>query len=538
MPKKRRTIDQFLSHGRKSQDLLLAERTQLFHRMARLVVMGFIMIFLAVLADPVNPLHGIGVAVVLCLFTVLGGLCLNRLHPGVFDKGAFRKFIFLVLLTIGLYRLIIFAHWSTYLTPLPMFAMIVAMAYSQVAGLLVVPAFAFFMALTSPAAIHDQSLSYRIDFPLAMVLTVGGVTAILGVRRVRRQSKPAIVGFYAGVAQALCIFAIEVMRRGFDPTALLDPLRLNQVLIDPAWGFLGGLISGGMVTVFLPAVERFFQILTDRRLLDLKDLSNELLTVLRNRAQGTFQHTLSVSQLARNAAEAIGADPLLAEVGTLYHDVGKIVKPEYFVENMGEDRGIHDRLRASMSKMIIISHVKDGIDLARDSGLPQRIIDMIPMHHGTTVVEYFYQKARRECTEAEDAPGELEYRYPGPKPRFREAGILMLADTVEAIAKTETEPNPSRFRAMVHDQVLKRLLDGQLDESDLTLNDLRKIEESFVRTLTTMYHNRIKYPHPDPPDGGARPPFVPGPPGGERRPGPDAGREGTQRPLARRSAAL
>jgi len=185
-------------------------------------------------------------------------------------------------------------------------------------------------------------------------------------------------------------------------------------------------------------------------------------------------------------------------VGTYYHDIGKMCKPEYFVENMGDDKTVHERLRPSMSKMIIISHVKDGVVMAREAKLPRKIIDLIPMHHGTTVVEFFYQKARKATDEDESAPSETEYRYPGPRPRFREAGVLMLADMVEAIAKTESEPNPTRFRTMVHDHILKRLLDGQLDESDLTLNDLRVIEDSFVRTLTTMYHSRIKYPAPEP----------------------------------------
>jgi membrane-associated HD superfamily phosphohydrolase len=151
-----------------------------------------------------------------------------------------------------------------------------------------------------------------------------------------------------------------------------------------------------------------------------------------------------------------------------------------------------------MSKMVIISHVKDGMDLAREARLPQEIIDMIPMHHGTTVVEYFFRKARREAEQTAEAPtADTEYRYPGSKPRFREAGILMLADMIEAIAKTETEPHPARFRSMVHAQIHKRLLDGQLNESDLTLNDLRIAEDSFVRTLTNMYHSRIKYPEPE-----------------------------------------
>jgi hypothetical protein len=268
------------------------------------------------------------------------------------------------------------------------------------------------------------------------------------------------------------------------------------------------LISGALLTCLLPPLEMFFDILTERRLLELGDPSNDLLRVLRETAPGTYQHTLGVAQLASNAAEAIGANRLIAEVGSYYHDIGKIMKPEYFVENMGEDKSIHDRLRPSMSKMVIIAHVKDGIELAEEAGVPEKIVDMIPMHHGTTIVEYFYQKARRETAQAEDLPRETEYRYPGAKPRFPEAGILMLADMVEAIAKTEAEPNPSRFRTMVHDQILKRLLDGQLDECDLTLNDLRLVEDSFVRTLTNMYHGRIKYPEQQVESGAASLPGV------------------------------
>ena len=327
----------------------------------------------------------------------------------------------------------------------------------------------------------------------ALVLTLGAVTAVLGVRRVRTQSKPFIVGVYVGVVQALVLLCFVLMETPIDLSALRQDWRLY--LESPGWGLAGGVLSGAILTCLLPGIEKMLGILTDRRLLDLADPSNELLHVLMEQAPGTYQHTLGVSNLASSAAEAIGSDSLLARVGAYYHDVGKINMPQYYVENMGEDKSIHDRLRPSISKMIIISHVKEGILLAKDEGLPDKIVDMIPMHHGTTVVEYFYHKARRsrECPE-EGAPGEVEYRYPGPRPRFREAGILMLADSVEARAKVESHPNPNRFRVMVHEEIQKRLLDGQLDESDLTLNDLRVIEDSFVRTLTTMYHGRIKYP--------------------------------------------
>jgi hypothetical protein len=498
MPKKRRKLDQFLNQRKKNHEMVLAERTKLSKRFFRFAIGALLAFFLALQVNRPTWSYALGLGLLLVLLTVFGGLCLNRLRPGVFDRPAsFHKFVLLVLVTVGLYRLV--KPWSPFLVPLPMFAMVAAMAYSQYTALLSVLALAFFVGLTSPRievwpSQSDLPMILRIDFPLTLVVLVGAVTSVLGVKRVRKQSKPVVVGFYAGLTQALLIFGFEFMRPSFDFGDLGTPGRLWSILHDPAWGFAGGLISGGIVTCLLPPIERYFDVLTERRLLDLSDPSNDLLRVLRDRAPGTYQHTLGVLQLGSNAAEAIGGDRLLSEVGAYYHDVGKIVKPEYFVENMGQDKSIHDRLRPSMSKMIIVSHVKDGIDFAKEAKLPQKIIDMIPMHHGTTVVEYFYQKARRETVLAEEAPGDVEYRYPGPKPRFREAGILMLADMIEAIAKTEEDPNPARFRSMVHDQILKRLLDGQLDESDLTLNDLRVIEESFVRTLTTMYHNRIKYP--------------------------------------------
>lgn len=541
MPKKKRRLDEFLNLRKKNPETVLLERSQFANRVFRFATVVVLVTFcLGLLLTPKTVASGVGLAIFFTVFTFLGGLLLHRLSPGILVTAAsFNKFIVLVLLAVGFYRFVLFMNWSPLLVPLPMFAMIVALAYSQPAAVLLVLGLGLTIGLTSPrleyldellragsdafpllAASFEPSqldvllksrpehvirpdaiigfpLLVQIDLPLMLVLVAGSLTAILGVRRIRVQSKPVIVGFYAGVVQALIVFSMEFMSRGFEIGILGDKSQVQDVLKNPGWAFLGGLLAGAIVTCALPFLERFFNFDTERRFLELADPSNELLRVLRERAPGTYQHTLNVSQLASNAAEAIGGDRLLAEVGTYYHDIGKMCKPEYFVENMGDDKTVHERLRPSMSKMVIISHVKDGVIMAREAKLPQKVIDLIPMHHGTTVVEFFYQKARKAADGDESVPSETEYRYPGPKPRFREAGILMLADMVEAIAKTEAEPNPSRFRIMVHGEILKRLLDGQLDESDLTLNDLRVIEDSFVRTLTTMYHSRIKYPMPE-----------------------------------------
>ncbi len=504
MAKKKRRLDQFLNPRGKNAETELAERAQLANRLFRLAVGGALTFALAVLARPPDLPYSTGLGLFLTMLTLLGGSCLHRLQPGIFDRpSSFNKFVLLVCLTVAAHRLLIVLEWSPLLVPLPLFAMVTALAFSQGTSLISVLAVGFILGLISPRISSvplesaDQSgLPYflRFDLPLTLAVTAGAVVCTLQMRRVREQSKPVVIGVYAGIVQGFMVLAMELMAQGFSLERLIDTVELKRTLHDPGWAMVGGLLSGGILTCLLPPLERFFNFVTERRLLELADPSNEVLRVLRERAPGTYHHTLNVSQLAGNAAEAIGADRLLAEVGAFYHDIGKIHKPEYFVENMGEDKSIHDRLRPHMSKMIIVSHVKDGILFAREEKLPQKIIDMIPMHHGTTVVEYFFQKARRAAEKEEDTLSDIDFRYPGPKPRFREAGILMLADMVEAIAKTEAEPNPSRFRAMVHDQILKRLLDGQLDESDLTLNDLRVIEESFVRTLTTMYHGRIKYP--------------------------------------------
>lgn len=502
MGKKRKKVDQFLQSRKQSQEIALEEKTQLSNRFFRASVGVVMVLLMLAVAAPARWTEVLGLGVLLGLVSILGSLVVSRLSPWVFPGPAkFNQFVLVVMGAICVYKLILLYGWPVYCTPLPLVAMVVGMAYHQVAATFVVLGLAFFLALMAPAGAGLVGAGLPIiHFPLAVVLSIGGVVSVLGVARVRKQSRPVLVGMYSGLLQAAAIICLQLVGREGDLAFrdLSDPGFFR----DPFCGFLSGVVCGGIVTSFLPAIESFFQVVTERRLLDLADPSHKLLRVLRERAPGTFQHTLGVQQLARAAAEAIDADVLLTEVGAYYHDIGKIFKPEYFVENMGEDRTIHDRLRPSMSKMIIISHVKDGMLLAREERLPQQIIDMIPMHHGTTVVEFFYRKARKQSGE-EETPGEdVSYRYPGPRPRFAEAGILMLADVVEAIAKTMAEPTSNRFRDMVREVIMRRLQDGQFDLCNLTIADFRKIEDSFVRTLTNMYHSRINYDDADADDSG------------------------------------
>jgi putative nucleotidyltransferase with HDIG domain len=519
---KRRKLDQFLYQHRKDPEAALLAMTRLSNLLWRLFLACALTAVCIALLFPTGDwkmLLGLGFLVV--LVNALGWGALVRIQPSLFDRPAsFHRFVGLVLLAILLSKAVFYLQWSPFLAPLSLLAMVLGMLYPHSIALLMVIGAAFYLALLSPrmwnidiatlsASLDGIKLAdsgsggsltlllqhaiSRLDVILGLSLALGGLVSVLGVQHIRQQSRPAFVGTMAGMAQAMVVLAFQTLDPGFTYRGLNTWERVQEFLRDPAWALAGGLVSGGLITIFLPWIESLFSIVTERRLLALSDPNNELLKTLRNRAPGTYQHTLGVAQLASAAGEAIGADALLCQVGAYYHDIGKIIKPEYFVENMGEDKSIHSRLRPSMSKLIIIAHVKEGIELAQEAKLPQKIIDMIPMHHGTTVVEYFYQKAR-ELANGEARDHEVEYRYPGPKPRFREAGILMLADAVEATAKTVSDPNPNRFRGMVSEIIRRRLHDDQLDECNLTIRDLRQIEDSFVRTLTTVHHARIRYP--------------------------------------------
>jgi putative nucleotidyltransferase with HDIG domain len=387
----------------------------------------------------------------------------------------------LVLMTLGLGLLLSHANWHAVLVPLTVTALILTIAYN--------PQFALLMSLS---------------LTLAMIVTLGGklgdllvamggqATAILALRNVRTRTRLVEVGALAGLASLAMTVAVELYTR---QSWLLLAIDAGKALL---WGTLAGFIVSGL----LPIVERCFAIVTDVSLLELGDGSHPLMQELVRRAPGTYTHSMTVATLAEPAAEAIGANPLLARVGAYFHDVGKMLKPHYFIENQtGENR--HDFLEPALSTLIIIGHVKDGVALAEQYKLPRPIIDFIQQHHGTTLVEYFYREALRQQESAGNLPARCEgqphplepsFRYPGPKPRNRENGIVMLADAVESSSRALAVPTPGSLRKLVHDLLMKRLLDGQFEESGLTLTELHIIEESLCKGLIALYHSRIKYP--------------------------------------------
>ena len=276
---------------------------------------------------------------------------------------------------------------------------------------------------------------------------------------------------------------------------IVDGQPLDQaILLDAGKFFLWGLMSGFAMTGLLPFIETLFGVLTEISLLELGDVAHPLLQELVRRAPGTYNHSINVASMAEAAAESIGARSLLLRVGSYFHDIGKMLKPQYFVENQRDDNNRHESLVPAMSTLIIIAHVKDGADLARQHHLPRSIIDFIQQHHGTTLVEYFYERANEDSQANPDGTtiDENAFRYPGPKPQTKEAGILMLADAVESASRVLVEPTPSRIENLVEEIAMKRLLDGQLDECGLTLQEVRIVQDSLVKSLIALV-GAVKY---------------------------------------------
>ncbi len=388
----------------------------------------------------------------------------------------------LVLLTFALAIVMSRSPWYAVLIPLTVTALILTIAYN--------PPFALLLSLTLSLA-TTVALGGNLHH---LLVQMGGLaTAVLSLRGVRTRSRLVMVGFSAGVVYLLMTLGTGLLAEQLWWFVAFDAIR------HLVWGTLAGFLVSGC----LPLVERCFSIVTDITLLELADGSHPLQQELIRRAPGTYTHSMTVATLAEPAAEAIGADPLLTRVGAYFHDIGKMLKPDYFVENQsGENR--HEGLEPALSTLVIIGHVKDGVALAQQYRLPRPIIDFIEQHHGTTLVEYFYREALRQRDDQGHSPADFEpaFRYPGPRPRNRENGIVMLADAVESCSRSLTDPTPGSLRKLVHELLMKRLLDGQFDESGLTLTELHIVEEALCKGLIALYHSRIKYPDardPDPP---------------------------------------
>ena len=360
--------------------------------------------------------------------------------------------------------------------PVLMAATALAIAYEQ--------RFAFVVgAILSVLAV----LQLRLNLGMFIILLSGVMVVAFRLREIRRRGRLLEV---AAVAAAVVFAAVAAV-------GLSAAVPWRFILGDGAWAAGCALLVGFLVQGLLPLIERLFGVATSLTLLEWCDASKPLLKRLAMEAPGTYNHSLQLGAICEAAAEAIGARGLLARVGAYYHDVGKINKPEYFTENQVGSVSKHVKLSPAMSLLIIIGHVKDGLELAREYGLPSVLHEFIATHHGATLVQYFYTaaSARRKAA-AERPPEEVEFRYPGPKPRLKEAAILMLADAAESSVHSMSEPTPGRIENQVHTMVYRRLMDGQLDECELTLKEVHMIELSLVRSLCAVYHSRVSYPTP------------------------------------------
>lgn len=322
------------------------------------------------------------------------------------------------------------------------------------------------------------------ELALMVYSFVGSLAAVHALRHYREQSTIVSTGLTVGMVNIFAALALQLLS-GFGWIAFG---------VVSAAALLSGLFSAMLVLVLLPVLESLFAITTDVRLLELSNLNKPILRRLAVEAPGTYHHSIMVGTLAEAAAEAIGANPLLARVGAYYHDIGKLLKPEYFVENQIYMANKHENLTPSMSSLILASHVKDGLALADEINLSPKVKDLIPQHHGTKLMTYFYRKAQQSAEEKGDEVTEEDYRYPGPKPRTREAAILMLADQVEAASRTLKDPTPRQIRALIRRLIQATIEDRQFDECEITTKDLDQITRAFERVITGIYHQRIEYP--------------------------------------------
>jgi len=350
----------------------------------------------------------------------------------------------------------------------------------------------------SPGGYEEKAFIYLVTGLIC------GFVAVFVTLQVRRRSRLIRAGFFVGMATwllALPLGNIVVMWDNF-PTLDWQTLGLES-LAAVGCGVLTAMIVSGA----LPIIETAFGLTTDISWLEAADLNHPLLRRLTIEAPGTYHHSLVVANLAESAAELVGANPTMCRVCAYFHDIGKLVKPEYFTENMRAGRNPHDDLAPTMSALIIIAHVKEGVDLALKHKLSQRIIDVIQEHHGTSLVGYFHKRALQQQEDArqggkimnireEDIPEvrEESFRYSGPKPQSRESGIISLADAVESASRCLEKVTPNRLEQLIHDIIERRIIDGQLDECDLTMREVHAIAENFAYTLTNMLHSRIAYP--------------------------------------------
>lgn len=425
----------------------------------------------------VNYLNIIGVIITILTITVMANLYFFKYKPKFWQEQ--KKIVFLelmVIIVLVIAKIIDFFQVSylAYLVPVAMASILTTVLINSEIAVMLTVFLSFLVALV-----------FNNDFSIALASFIGGLVGIFSVSKVNQRN--------------------DLVRAGFNVSGVLVILILGLTLNMPfggwliiLWSVLMGVLNGVLVAILanglLPYLENAFGLTSSVKLLELSNPSQPLLKRLLVEAPGTYHHSVIVGNLAETAADNIGANSLLARVGAYYHDIGKIKRPYFFTDNQFGGENPHDKLSANLSSLIIKSHVKDGVEMARENKLPESIIDIIKEHHGTNLISYFYQQALEDCKH--ENVEEDDFRYDGPKPQSKEAAIIMLADIVEAALRSKqfNKSNHNRIEGMVRELIRAKLTEGQLDESDLTLKDLDVIVDSFVKVLTGIYHQRVDYP--------------------------------------------
>ncbi|MCD5401152.1 HDIG domain-containing protein [candidate division NPL-UPA2 bacterium] len=417
-----------------------------------------------------------GLSILTLIFFLIVGIYLRKYQSVVLTD--LRILLLLGLIVIGavLVALLIIGYGlSGYLIPVAIASMLIAILVEPRLAVVVAVVLSIFIGVLT---------GYRLDY--MVVALSGGMVGLFSVAKARRRSDLIRAGLLVSLVNVAAILGFR----------LLEPLAQEHIVKALVSGAGNGLISAVVALGMLPILEPLFKITTNIKLLELLDINQPILERMKNEAPGTYQSSLVVANLAESAAQDIGANALLAKVGSYYHDIGKINKASYFSENRMLARDKHEKLNPTMSSLILISHVKEGVELARKNRLPEVIIDIVRQHHGTTLASFFYQQAvegDEHRTVSKDT-----FRYPGPKPQTRETAIVMLADSVEAASRTLSDPTPGRIKNLVKKIINNKFTDYQLDESNLALRDLHRISEAFTRMLIGMFHTRVEYPGEEP----------------------------------------
>ena len=431
-------------------------------------------------ANPVIPISGVVLLVLLCLGLIT--IYLYQYRPSILQKDSRIVLLGLLIISTLLAANAItainigmgaeYTILMAYAVPVAGFAMLTAILFDGKFSMFITTIIAILIGIMNNLELH-----------FVLVAFIGGMAGIYSLSKVIHRADMVKASMYIAGTNVTVILALGLM---------LD-YSLSMISIAVLLGIVNGILSSVLTIGTLPFWETAFRVTTSVKLLELSNPNQPLLRRLLLEAPGTYHHSVVVGNMAEAAADAVGADSLLTRVGANYHDIGKIRRPYFFIENQFSNENPHDKLAPTLSTLIITAHIKDGMELAKEQGLPDSIIDIISQHHGNSLVSFFYHKAN-EGVEGGVVFQESDFRYDGPKPKTKEAAIVMLADSIEAGVRSIQKPTPNKIEAFVRKIIKEKLEDGQLIECDLTFKELDTIAQSFVKILTGIFHSRIEYP--------------------------------------------